>query len=506
MLKRLVVISALWIAMLAPSLAPAQQAKNALTWGFTNDIETLDPYGTSKRSSQLVIRNVLEHLLYRDPTSGQAKPALATAWTWIDDKTIEFTLRQGVGFHDRQPFDADDVVYTVQHIKNPAAQIAFGQADYGFINRAEKIGPYTVHLILNAPTPSAIDRLTQTLFILPHAAHAQMGAQAFAKSPIGTGPYMVTAFEAGRSVELTRHDGYYAAGWGKPRLDKITVTSIPDSQTQIAELTSGRVDFLWSISADQKQQLQGAAGVTTLAGGSTSISFLSLDAAGRSGPNPMQDKNVRLAITHAIDRAAISQVLRGGSSVVLDVPCHPLQFGCPAAIVTYGHDPKKAKDLMKASGYPNGFETSISAFTDSGPVAEAIIGDLREIGIRAKLDYRETSAWIKDFFGGKLTAAVVPWPSNGVYDVSALVPLFFMSDQGDYARDEEIAGWFKQAGSIVDAAERARLYKLGFDKIEREALVVPLMTNVTNYGFRAGLDFVTPGDGYPLMYMTGWKQ
>jgi peptide/nickel transport system substrate-binding protein len=161
---------------------------------------------------------------------------------------------------------------------------------------------------------------------------------------------------------------------------------------------------------------------------------------------------------------------------------------------------------MKASGFPDGFETSIGAFTDSGPVAEAIIGDLREIGIKAKLDFRETSAWIKDFFGGKLQAAIVPWPSNGVYDVSALVPLFFMKDQGDYARDDEVAEWFKEAGSITDPAERQRLYKLGFDKIERQEYVVPLMTGVTNYGLRSGLDFAAPSDGYPLIYMAGWRK
>ncbi|MFI5013021.1 MAG: ABC transporter substrate-binding protein [Hyphomicrobiales bacterium] len=506
MLRKMTAWCALGLALFAASYAEAQQQKNSLTWGFSTDIETLDPYGTSKRSIQLVSRNVLEHLLYRDPKSGEPKPALATAWKWIDDKTLEFALRHGVTFHDGQGFDADDVVYTLQYIKKPDAQIAFGQADYGFINRAEKRDSFTVRLILNAPTPSAIDRLTQTLFILPHVAHAQMGAKAFGLKPIGTGPYKVTAFDAGRSLELTRYDGYYQADWGKPRLDKISVVTITDAQTQIAELTSGRVDFLWGIGADQMQQLQGAKGIVAVAGGATTISFLSLDAAGRSGTNPMQDRNVRLAIAHAINRAAISQVLRGGSSVVIDAPCHPKQFGCPTASVVYDYDVAKAKELMKASAYPNGFDTSIGAFTDSGPVAEAIIGDLREIGIKAKLDFRETSAWIKDFFGGKLQASVVPWPSNGVYDVSALVPLFFMGDQGDYTRDEEVISWFRQAGSITDAAERARLYKQGFDKIEREEYVVPLMTGVTNYGYRAELDFTAPSDGYPLIYMTGWRQ
>lgn len=189
----------------------------------------------------------------------------------------------------------------------------------------------------------------------------------------------------------------------------------------------------------------------------------------------------------------------------LDATCHPKQFGCPTDVEKRPHDLAKARGYMKASAYPNGFPLSIAAFTDSGPVAEAIIGDLREIGIQGKVDFRETSAWIKDFFAGKLPASIVPWPSSGVYDVAALVPLFFMGQQGDYTRDPEIMEWFKQAGSITDPAERTRLYRLGFAKLATDALVVPIMTTVTSYGFRDGLDFTPPADGYPAMALAGWK-
>ena len=496
-LKALVILAAL-----APSTVSAQRAQNALTWGFGTEIETLDPYATAKGTVQLVIRNILENLVVRD-TAGVARPALATSWKWVDDTTIEFALRRDVAFHNGQPFDADDVVYSVTFVKRPDSKIS-SQGDYGFIARAEKVDSHTVRLMLTAPTPSAIDRLTQTLYILPHRAHPAMNARDFGIKPIGTGPYVVASFEPGRRVELLRNEKYYKADWGQPRLDRITVLSITDPQTRVAELTSGRVDFVWLVAPDQLLQLKGNKNITTATGGSTTISFLSMDSSARSGANPMQDKNVRLAITHAINRAAIGKVLRGESSVVLNAPCHPQQFGCAQDVVAYPYDVAKAKAFMKASAHPNGFETSIAAFTDNGPVAEAIIGDLREIGIRAKLDFRETSAWVKDFFGGKLMTAVVPWPSNGVNDVSALVPFFFMGGQGDYARDQEVIEWFKKAGSINDAEERKRLYKLGFEKLAREALAVPLMTNVTNYAYRTGLDFVPAADGYPLIYMAGW--
>jgi peptide/nickel transport system substrate-binding protein len=502
---RVLVLLGLVGAGLAPRAGQAQRAENALTWGFTSEIETMDPYATAKRTAQLVIRNVLETLVYRDPVSGEAKPLLATAWHWVDDKTLELSLLHDVTFQDGQPFDADDVVYTVTQVKRTDVPVSFAEADYGYIDHAEKIDAYTVRLDLKAPTPSAVDRLTQTLFILPHGAHAKLGAQAFARAPIGTGPYRVDSFEPGRRLVLARYAAYHPVGWGKPRLDRINVVTIPDPQTQVAELTRGRVDFLWSIGPDQVQQLQGAAGVKTVTGGSTSIYFLSLDAAGRSGANPMQDMNVRLAIATAIDRAAISQVLQGGSSVVIDAACHPKQFGCPTDVEKHPYDVAKAKALMAASHYPNGFTTSIAAFTDGGPVAEAVLGDLREIGITGKVDLRETSAWIKDFFAGHQQASIVPWPSSGVYDVSALVPLFFMGQPGDYTRDDEIAGWFRTAGSITDPTERQRLYRLGFQKIAREAYVVPLMTSVTSYGFRDALDFTAPADGYPLIAMAGWR-
>jgi len=495
----------LLLSLLTAPAAHAQRAENALTWGFTTQIETMDPYATAKRTVQLVIRNVLEPLLYRDPASGLAKPLLAESWNWIDDKTLELHLRADAVFHDGQRFDADDVLYTVSQVKRTDVPVAFAEADYGYIDHAEKIDAYTVRLILKAPTPSAVDRLTQTLFILPHVAHARMPAQEFGARPVGTGPYRVAAFEPGRQLTLARNADYHPVGWGKPRLATIKVLTIPDPQTQVAELSRGRVDFLWQVSPDQVEQLKTAPGIKTATGGSTSVYFLSLDMAGRSGANPMQDRNVRLAIAAAIDRDAIAQVLQGPSSAVIDAVCHPKQFGCPTGIERHGHDLARAKALMKASGFPNGFTTAIAAFTDGGPVAEAIVGDLREIGIVGTVDLRETSAWVKDFFAGHMQASIVPWPSSGVYDVSALVPLFFMGQPGDYTRDAEIMAWFRQAGSITDPVERARLYRLGFEKIARDADVVPLMTGVTSYGYRDGLDFTPPADGYPMLAMAGWR-
>ena len=76
--------------------AAAQRASNAITWGMNSEVETLDPYATSKRTTQLVVRNVVENLMVRDPATGKALPALATAWRWVDNTTLRIELRKGV--------------------------------------------------------------------------------------------------------------------------------------------------------------------------------------------------------------------------------------------------------------------------------------------------------------------------------------------------------------------------------------------------------------------------
>lgn len=496
-------VFALSMMTLAPASLCAGQADNSLVWGYDTQLESMNPYATNKGKAQLVMRNVLEHLLYRS-ADGQAKPALATSWTWVDATTIDFTLREGVTFHNGEAFDADDVVYTVAQIKNPDAKIS-AQGDYKFIDSVEKTGQYSIRMKLSKPTPSAIDRLSQTLFILPNETYEAMDAAEFGRAPVGTGPYKVIGFEAGQMVELARNESYYDAEWGQPQFDKLTVLTLPDPQTRLAELTSGRVDFVWGLSPDDMMQLTMSADIETVTGDSTTVTFLSLDPNARTGENPTQDKNVRLAMIHAIDRAVVGQVMQGAASIALDTSCHPKQFGCTQDVVGYQYNVEKAKEYMAASAYPDGFELKIAAFTENARIAEAVTGYLREIGIEATVDQRETTAWVKGYFAGEIPVGIVPWPSNGVYDVSSITPFFFEEGQGDYIGDAEINAWFAEAGSIIDEEERLRLYALGFGKMADEVLNIPMVTKVTNYAYRSGLDFTPAADGYPLIYMAGWK-
>ncbi len=485
---------AISLGVARPGLAQSQDAK--LVWGFQHEIDTLDPYATTKRSAQQVIKNVLEHLIYPDE-KGDPVAHLATEWKWVDDVTLEFKLRDGVKFHNGDSFDADDVVYTIDFIKSPNNQIAFASNDYGFIDKAIKVDASTVQLKLGSPTPSAIQRLAQALYVLPKA-HASMDPAEFARKPIGTGPYQVSSFEAGRRLVLTRYDGYYLPG--VPHYQELDVVTIVDPQTMNAEMQAGSVDFTWAISKDQVEALQGSPNIKTLGGGSLTITFLRFDVAGRAGPGPMQDKNVRLAISHAINREALAKTLVGEASQVLKAPCHPAQFGCSQDVADIDYNPEKAKALLKASAYPNGFDLPVSTFMYLSPMVEGFIGDLRDIGINATVDARATSAILADMHAGKLQCFMLDWPSGGLYDASSSVPLFYTPGTRDYDQDPDLAKWLKEAESTGDQTERKRLYDLAIKKIMDNAYVLPLQTDVTYFAFKDTVKFNPPTDGLPLAF------
>ena len=329
--------------------------------------------------------------------------------------------------------------------------------------------------------------------------------QTFGSHPVGTGPFRVTAFESGHKAELTRFERYYQATWGTPSLRQIIVRCITDPQTLVAEMETGGVDFIWNISRDQLSQVEDSPRIAKFSGGSTEIYFLRLDVVGKRPGSPTRDKNVRLALLHAINRPDIAHILMGPSSQVLNAPCHPRQFGCYQDVMSYDYSPAKAEAALKRSAYPNGFALTVSAYSDGGPIAEAIVGDLSAIGIKARLDYRETSAILKDSHAGLLPALVIDWPSSGVYDASAMVANFFQGTANDYIMDQDVQGWLAAAAATADRAAREDHYRRAFEKIASEAYLVPLMTGVTYYAADSALNFPRPQDGFPLMYMAHWS-
>ena len=173
------------------------------------------------------------------------------------------------------------------------------------------------------------------------------------------------------------------------------------------------------------------------------VGFLMMDAANRTKDNyednPFAKLKVRQAMNHAINREAISKNLVGGQSRVVHSACYPTQFGCSQDVVKYDYNPEKAKQLLAEAGYPDGFETTLHGYRDRA-YAEAMVGDLAKVGIKANLLMMQYSAWREKIRADKVQLAFYTWGSYSINDISAITGYFFEFDAEDLARDEQVKG------------------------------------------------------------------
>ena len=180
----------------------------------------------------IIGHHVWDTLIYRDPKTNEYKGQLATAWRWIDDRTLELELRRGVKFHDGAEFEAEDVVYTLDYVSKPENK-AVAIQNVAWIDRIEKLDKYKVRIVAKAPFPAAIEYLAGPLAIFPHEYFAKNGPQGMNLKPVGSGPYRITEHSLGKYVRMERNPDYFKdSPKPQPTIDKIEIRFIPDGQTR----------------------------------------------------------------------------------------------------------------------------------------------------------------------------------------------------------------------------------------------------------------------------------
>jgi peptide/nickel transport system substrate-binding protein len=487
--------------------AAAQKSADTLRVVERNAVTNVDPYYNQLRSGLVLAHHGWDGLVYRDPETFQAKPLLATEWKIVDDLTLEFKLRQGVKFHNGDPFTADDVVYTLNLVSAPDSRVST-PSNSNWIDKVEKIDDFAVRVKLKKPTPAALEYFAMVLPIYPKAYREKVGADGYAKAPVGAGPYRITRVDAGH-VDFVRFDDYWAGSpRGKPAIGKLQVRFVPDPATEMTELLAGRADFIWNFSPDQFEGVNRMPTLRAVRQESMRVGFLRLETGGTSeAAKPIANLKVRQAIFHAIDRQQIADKLIQGGSRVPPAPCFPTQFGCDGdSAVRYPYDPAKARQLLAEAGYPNGFETEMVSYIlpQWGASVQAFLG---AVGIKAKLTQLQVQALIQRCaIKGECPMDLGSWGSYSINDVSAIMPVYFGGTQNtDHARDPEIAKLIEAGGTTMDPAKRAAAYSAAIKLATERAYWVPLHTYVTTYGLSKTLDFKPQADEMPRFWLAKWQ-
>jgi peptide/nickel transport system substrate-binding protein len=490
--------------------ALAGKANDTLTWVTDRESPVVDPYFNRTRELVIIGNTAWDGLLFRDLKSGKFVPLLAKSYKWVDNVTLDFELRDDVKFHDGSSFGPEDVIYTINFTTNKDNGVVTLK-NVSWMKSVEKTGPNGIRIHLEKPFPAALAYLAQAVPMLSdgHYDKAPMtkdGKKDFgAVKPNGTGPYKITEIVPGEKIVMVRNDNYMSGSpKGKPAIKNLVYRTIKEMNTQMAELLTGGVDWIWDVPKDQAEKLNASGQVDVVNAKTMRISYLAFDVDGSSNFKGFKDLRVRQAIAHAINRESIVKNLVGEAATVINTPCHPDQVGCVQDVFGYDYDPAKAKKLLAEAGYPDGFEFDIYAYRQR-EFTEAVISDLAKIGVKAKLNFMQYRKLRGLAQNGVTPVHHMTWGSYSIPDASACAGVFFSGGKDDPANDPKVNELITKAGNLTDQAEREKLYGEAFNLISKNVYWVPMFTYAKNYAYNKDLSIETTSDEIPRFYTAKWK-
>lgn len=328
--------------------------------------------------------------LLKEYYNGDMVPNLATKWEIAPDlKSVTFTLREGVKFHDGSDFNAEAAAWNINQMID--AQVS---PTRGWIS-AEAVSPYVVRLNMDKFVNTMYEGLGALNMVSKAAYDAHGGANGGADylkwHPVGTGPFKFVSYEPGVSVKGVRNENYWQKG--KPYLDAVEMYYIADPMTRAAAFEAGEMDAAGGELGRTEYELQQKGYKVALA--ETHIAFLIPDAG--NADSPLANLKVRQAVDYAIDRDAIVNAFGYGFLKATPQVAYP---GTPCYITDLAvraYNPDKARQLLAEAGYPNGFDTKIFGTTAMGSnseIATAIQGHLSKVGIRAEVQMLDVGTWM----------------------------------------------------------------------------------------------------------------
>jgi len=319
-------------------------------------IMTLDPATYRDRETETVIRNIFDGLVTRTP-DGQVVPEIAESWTISEDgRTYTFHLRDDVTFHNGAKLTAADVVFTFERVlglgdfDEPSPRAGLIQPA-GVDVTVARVDDRTVVFTFSEPFPVFLQGLVHQQ-IVPRAYFEEVGAEQFAKAPVGTGPFAYKAGQLNDQVELVRYDDYYGGAPDLPpaapaRLKRAVFRMLPEPSTRVAALRAGEVHIIQAVPADMVAELEKAANIDIEYAEGTRCYAVELN----NAQAPFDDVRVRRAINHAVNWELICSEIYGGMATRLATCFLPSGFGYDPSVEPYTYDPARARELLREAGY-----------------------------------------------------------------------------------------------------------------------------------------------------------
>jgi peptide/nickel transport system substrate-binding protein len=487
-------------ALLACQLVAAEA--KTLRMAYDSDPTSLDPH-EQLSGATLQMSHLLFDPLIRFRQDMSIEPRLAKSYEPIDARTTRFHLREGVKFQSGRTLSAQDVVWTVNRLKQSPDFKALFEPFEG----ARAVDNLTVDLITKAPYPLVLNLATY-IFPMdrefyagtddngrPKDAIVKSGSSFASSHAGGTGPFAVTGREQGVKLTLKRFADY----WDKNspgNVDEIIFTPIKEPATRVAALLAGDVDFIAPVPPTDVARVKSDSCCTLITMPSTRLLTFELN---QNRVAAFKDPRVRLAINYAINREGVAEKIMRGFATAAGELSPPSYAGYDPALVPR-YDLDKAKALMKEAGYENGFSVTMMApnnrYIEDARIAEAVAAMLAKINIKVDLQTMPKAQYWQRFDERAADIMMIGWQSDtqdsaNLYEFLVMTPNqatgYGQYNAGNYS-NPEVDKLTLETQTMTDRKARAEVLK----KVERilydDAALIPLHWQHLSWAARKNVD------------------
>ena len=425
-------------------LQDARKDANEIVVAIAQDPEdSLDPHAAASAGTREVVFNIYEGLVKTGPT-GELIPAVAESYKVSEDGLVyTFTLREGVKFHNGETVTVEDVIYSLNRCAEHSGDSALKSA-FSAICDLQAIDEKTVTFRLEQPDMELIYFMTAA--IIP--ADGEL---------VGTGPFVLTERTPQESIVLERFEDY----WGdKAGVAKATYRIYEDMTALMMALKGGSVDVCAHLTSAQIREL--GEEFTILEDTMNLVQAVYLN----NAVEPFNNVKVRQAISYAIDRQMIMDVVFDGHGAAIGSNIYPKleRYFMPELVDYYTCDPAKAKQLLAEAGYPDGFDMTITVSSNYQPhmdTAEVVVQQLAAIGVRAKVQPVDATTWYSEAYTNRQFQSTITGLDAKNITARAMLERF-VSDNGknfmNY-NNPEYDALYAAARSATDEASQTEAYK-----------------------------------------------
>ena len=439
-----------------------------------SDVGNLDPARIFALENQSVAGHIYNGLVKYDQETNEILPDLATQWSVSDDGlTHTFQLRDGVMFHKEYgQLTSDDVKFSLERVLDPETKSRYlGQL--AGVKAVEAPDPLTVNIILEQPNSGLLNKLTafNQGWIVSRKAVTEIGDEAYAMQPIGTGPFIFDKWSAGNQVRIVANPDYFE---GPPALDAVVFRIIKDETAAAIALENGEIDIFFALQSPPViDRLKQASNITVL----NRVANHTINLVLNQSVEPLGDVRVRKAIAHGINRQAIidgyfkGTKAPGYSVITSSFPEYT------ESVPQYEYDPAKAKALLAEAGQ-EGFtlELTTLGLSPYDQLVVPIASDLEKVGINTSIQVLERGAYLQARGKGDIMTCItgIVGPPDPDSPLVSLYATKSFPPGMNTARYDQVDDLLANAASEQDSAKRIGIYQEIMAKTMEDVPVLPL--------------------------------